>query len=366
MSRSLSSDFFVPQVAVDTAFSVFTYKLDLLQKALQGVAGSPIRVGDPGMLTVKGDRKVTPYFTRILNLVTKRDLTSESAPTDLKLAGSNKGSIVLRRKVGPVVISHDVFRTSGNSPALVSAELGRQGGQELYKALQSSIFAALRGVMQLTFDGTSHRYTTSYKAYGTATRSTEATAANTLTMGILNAGKNLMGDRRDELTTAVLRSGQANDMIRAQLGLGYDSIAGHAAVRGIPRTVGMGDPIVIDDAYNTQTNPNGSRAGSGSGTGTASNTAEYAYLMGEGCIEIDFPTPLEFWAEDRLDGEAPYTRMLGNFDFTLGFPGIGYKASSGANPTDATLATSTPWEDKTTGGHREVRIVQIKTNAGVA
>lgn len=363
-AQALPADFFVPEVAAEHAFSAFTDKLYVLQMALASAAGSPIVVRPPGDLTMKGERLVMPYFKRISSLVSRRNIATTTVPTDLTMSGTERGNIILRRKAGPVTNSLDVFKLNGVTPATYSAELGMQIGQEMFKEMQARVFDMLNTVIQgLTFNGTSHLK--DYYAPYAASASTTSAVNNTMSLLMLNQGKAVMGDSMSELTTAILSSVGAADLIALNIQVGYDSIAGHDVVTGLPRTVGMGDPLVMDLTEVTSTNPSGSRTGSGSGTGTASYTMHRAYLLGPGCIEIMFPHNLELFSELRLDGEAPYTRVLGNFDFGIGMPGVGYKTASTANPTNAQLRTSTNWQDRTTGGHREVRAVIVQHNRSV-
>ena len=368
MARSLVSDFFIKEVAERFFFSVFTDKLILLQMALGGMRGSPISVVPPGELSSHGERLVIPFFKRISSLVTRRDLTSSSAPSDLKLDGDTRGMVVIRRKVGPIAWSTDIFKTSHFDPVQFSAELGKQAGEEAFKEIQDRIFDVIISSLSITIATVSH--VKDFFEPFNATLSTNLVNNNTLSLGVLNEARQVLGDSMMELSSMVLRSEIGADLVEANLARDVDVIGGYSAVTGMSRTLGMGNPIMIDATALQTADPSGSRQGSGTGSvapdialsGT-SHTLFRTLLLGEGMARLTFPHNLEMMTEGpKLDAEAPYFRMLGTYDFAVHVNGIGYKAGSAANPTNAQLQDSTNFEDKTTGGSREVLGVIVETN----
>lgn len=368
MARSLSADFFIKEVAERFFFSVFTDKLILLQMALSASRGSPITVVPPGELASHGERLVIPFFKRIASLISRRDLTSTSAPTDLKLDGDTRGMVVIRRKVGPISWSTDIFKTSHFDPDQFSAELGKQAGEEAFKEIQDRIFDIIISSLSITIGGVSH--VKDFFEPFVANKSTNTDNKNTISLGVLNESRQVLGDSLMELTSMVIRSEIGADLVEANLARDVDVIGGYSAVTGMTRTLGMGNPIMIDATALKSSNPSGSRQGSGTGS-TAPNVALSGdshdlfrtLLLGEGMSRLTFPHNLEMMTEGpKLDAEAPYFRMLGSYDFAFMVNGIGYKAASAANPTNAQLQDSTNFEDKTTGGSREVLGVIVETN----
>jgi len=361
MARTLPSDLFIPEVATEYAYSEFTERLLLLQMALSGVSGSPILVVPPDRLTDEGERLTMPYFKRMANLVTRRDLTSISAPTPKKLDGGKRAMVVIRAKIGPIEISLDAAKVSRATEADISAEIGRQAGQNMSKYVQDSMFRIIFASLGLTFGGVSHVYD-GYKPFAPL-KSTTSSVKNTMSLGMLNKGKVLLSDYLMELSTMLLRSEIASDLVELNLAQGYDTIAGYTALTGNVRSLGLGEPIVIDNSLMASVNPSGSRAGSGSGTGDPSKSLFRTLLLGPGCGVMTFPHNLTMWTQGPLtDAEAPYIRILGNFDFAFMLRGAGWKAASPANPTTAEQADSGNYEDVTTGGHKEVLAAVIECN----
>jgi hypothetical protein len=361
MARSLPSDFFVPEVAARYARQAFKDKITLFQQALAGAAGSPIRMIPPGAAEFQGDRIKVPLFKRISSLVTRRDLTSASAPSALKLDGDERHIPLLRRKVGPIQKSADVHKLNRFTAAEYSAEVGKQAGEEMAKDVQGTIFKAINGALGLTFNGTSH-VLDQYEPYAKTNSDDDAgTIGNTMSIGLIAKGKQVLGDSSEELKSIAMHSGAMLDLQVQLAQSGNNALAAAVARTGEIATVGLA-PYIMDLAEFSSSNPSGSRTGSGSGTGTASNTQRRAYLMAPDAIELTFVENLMFTVEGpKADAEAPYLIILGNYDFGVGIIGAGWKAASAANPTDANLLDSTLWED-VTADHRENGIVIVDHN----
>lgn len=360
-ARSLPADFFIPEVATEFAFSAFTEKLLLFQAAMTGAAGSPITIVPPGNLTEEGERVVMPFYKRIASLVSRRDLTTLTAPDDLKLDGDTKGMVVIRQKIGPVSFSRDsVIVTRANEQG-ITEEIGRQAGQEMAKVVQDSIFRIIFASLGITFQSVSH-VRDAYEPY-VAVASTNSVANNTLSLAQINRTKELLADFSDQLNTMIVRSELAHDLVDLNLATGFDSIGGYTALTGEVLTLGLGRPLVMDNSLAVSANPSGSRTGSGSGTGTASFNLYRTLLLGPAAGMLVFPHNLDLWIEGpKLDAESPYWRILGNFDFAFMLRGASYKAASPANPTAAQQADSTNYEDKTTAGHKEVLAAVLECN----
>lgn len=362
MVRSQVADFLIEEVVLRYARQRFKDKIFFLQAGLAGELGSPIRIVPPGEATVKGHTITIPLFKRIQNLVTRRDLTSVAAPADLKLEGDTREIPIIRRKVGPVAKSIDVHKLNTLTPEEYSAELGSQFGEDMFKDMQGVIFKVINAIIGLTFSSVSHLLDQYEPFASVSSDDSLGTVANTMSMGLINKGQSVLGDSSGELTTIVMRSEAREDLRNNHFKTGYDSIAGHAAVGGGVRTVGMGEPIIMNLTEFLSANPSGSRTGSGSGTGTASSDKHRAYLFAPNSVELTIPHDLEVWTEGlKLDSEAPFLRFLGNYDFGTTPIGVGWKTTSPDNPTDAQLLTTSNWED-VTADDREVGIVVIEHN----
>ncbi len=368
MARTLVADLFTPEVATEYAFSEFTERLMLLQMAMSGTAGSPVRVVPPEQLTEEGARLIIPFFKRISGLVTRRDLTSIAAPTPLKLEGGTRGIVMMRGKIGPLEISLDSAKVTRADQAAINAEIGRQAGQEMMKFVQESIFRIIIASLGITIGGESHIFD-AYEPFN-ATLSTSTVVNNTISLGLLNSGKRQLDDFSDQLSLMIMRNEIAADLVDQNLAQGLDTIAGYTALTGLVRTLGLGNPLVMDNLLLSASNPSGSRQGSGTGSSPPdvslsgnSHDLFRTLMLGPDMSQLTFPHNLEMFQEGpKLEAEAPFIRILGQFDWGFGIRGVGYKSGSPDNPTSAQQADSSNYEDVTTGGHKEVLAAIIESN----
>ena len=109
--------------------------------------------------------------------------------------------------------------------------------------------------------------------------------------------------------------------------------------------------VVVDDANLKVTN--------------GSNFVKYkTLLLGGGSLGLIYHQRLRIEAERRLDFEAPYWRVLANFDFAPHMFGMKWTSST-ANPINDDLGTAGNW-DEAYNDHRQVLCAMCVHNASAA
>jgi hypothetical protein len=87
-------------------------------------------------------------------------------------------------------------------------------------------------------------------------------------------------------------------------------------------------------------------------------------LFGPGALGLIYHQRLRIEAERRLDFEAPYWRVLANFDFAPHMFGMKWTSAT-ANPDNTALGTAGNW-DEAYNDHREVLCAELIHNATAA
>lgn len=334
---SLPSNFtFEPQLASEYAAAAFVEAMQLLARST-GV------VDEMGLDSIDlyhggGEFIDMPFFGNVASLISRRDITSEAAPTDLGITGLKERAVIVRRKAGPVKFTEDVF-IRGIRRERVEQEIGRQIGNyaalEVRQRLLAVAKAALAGIA-----GTAHTVTSIYAAADHAT--------TLLTYARIQAMRMKLADAYNQLTTIVMHSNVFNDLLLDGLTTyKIETVGGYSIVTGDPRALGM-RYVVVDDPSLRVTN--------------GGNFVKYrTFLFGPGALRCIYQQRLRIEAERRLDFEAPYWRVLANFDFAPHLHGTKWTSAT-ANPDNATLATAGNW-DESYNDHREVLAVDFEHNA---
>jgi len=121
-------------------------------------------------------------------------------------------------------------------------------------------------------------------------------------------------------------------------------------VTGLPQVFGMRVVVVDDPSLK------------------ADNGADFkkyrTLLFGTGAMGLIYHQRLRIEAERRLDFEAPYWRVLANFDFAPHVFGMKWSSAT-ANPDNSDLGTAANW-DEAYNDHREVLCAELIHNASAA
>jgi len=333
---------FNPQIAAEYMQLQFVEQLQLIQEKLG------IIVPFPADLMNGGDRVEVPWWTSIADLISRRDLTSESTGTDLKITASNASAIILRRKAGPVKYSRDVY-TKGRSPEEVSAELGRQMGYRAAEEIRTRILQMCVACMDAMDSPSADAHI--HNVYSASTKVN-------MSYALIAAAKAKLKDNQERLTTLVMHSDAFYDL-KADARTNFPALTGHTervlAGQLYEMTADGMRLLVVDDS-NLKADP-----GSGSGT-----YAKYrSFVLGPKAIWLGYPQEMNVWSERRLYDEAPFDKVLGNFDFAPHLRGFDFQYGTiGGNPTNTNFGTAAYWEEAF-NDHREVLCAEIVHNSSL-
>lgn len=335
---------FDPQLAAEYASAEFVENLQLLDRAL-GVVKTLSAGSYQSSLGGGGQFVSLPYFANVSTLVSRRDLTSTSAPSDLDISGAEDKAVILRRKAGPVKFTEDLF-IRGLRRESVEREIGRQIGLFAAKEVRTRLLqVAVTALDSLDTPTADAHIQNVYAGSGTKVK---------LTLSNLYDTRMKLGDAYNRLTTVVCHSEAFTDLVGDTISqYKVENVGGATVVTGLPQAFGM--RLVVVDDENLKSDP-------GSGTGTY---AKYRTLLfGPGALGLIYHQRLNISAERRLDYEAPYWRVLANFDFAPHLFGMKWTAAT-ANPDNTAVGTASNW-DEAYNDHREVLCAELIHNAGAA
>jgi hypothetical protein len=342
MAYSVIGNFtFDPQLASEYSSAAFVENLQLLDQAL-GVVKTLSAGGYNSSLGGGGQFVELPYFANISSLVSRRDLTSTSAPEDLDITGAEDKAVILRRRAGPVKFTEDLF-IRGLRRETVEQEVGRQIGNMAAQEVRARLLqVAVTALDSLDTPSADMHISDTYSASGTK---------NKLTLASLYNARMKLGDAYNRLTTVVCHSEAFADLVTDTIGnYKVENVGGFTVVTGLPQAFGM-RIVVVDDA-NLKVD------------GGQNYTKYRTLLFGPGALGLIYHQRLRIEAERRLDFEAPYWRVLANFDFAPHLFGMKWTAAD-ANPDNTALGTASNW-DEAYNDHREVLCAECVHNATAA
>lgn len=341
MPYSTISNFtFDPQMASEYSSAAFVENMQLMNDAL-GVVKTVPAGAYSSSLGGGGEFVELPYFDNIDALVDRRDLTSTTAPDDLDITGSQDRAVILRRRAGPVKFTEDVF-IRGLRRESVEREIGRQIGNMAAKEVRERLIQVATTTLSSLVDDNAHTHT--HDIY-------EETSKNLLSLSGLYDARMKLGDAYNRLTTVVCHSEAFVDLVKDTIGnYKVENVGGFTVVTGLPQAFGM-KVVVVDD-------PSLKQLLSGS-------FARYrTLLLGQNALGLIYHQNLRIEAERRLDFQAPYWRVLANFDYAAHLFGMKW-IGSGSNPSNANLKISTNWAPAF-NDHREVLCAELRHNASAA
>lgn len=332
---------FDPQLASAYSSAAFVENLQLLDQAL-GVVKTVGAEGFESSLGNGGQFVDMPYFNAISGLVTRRDLDSTSAPSDMDITGATDRAVILRRRAGPVKFTEDLF-VRGLRRETVEQEVGRQIGlmaaREVRERLLQVACAALTSLDTPLAD--SHIK----DVYAPSSTKVKLTIQN------LYETRMKLGDAYNRLTTVVCHSEALADLVTDTMSnYKIENVGGFTVLTGLPAAFGM-RVVVVDDPALKENN--------------GGNFKRYRTLLfGSGALGLIYHQRLRIEAERRLDFEAPYWRVLANFDFAPHVFGMKWTSAT-ANPDNTALGTAANW-DEAYADHRQVLCACLIHNATAA
>lgn len=281
---------------------------------------------------LKGDYSKEAFFKDVSSLVSRRDTTSVSAATDLALTQDEVISVKLNRKIGPVAQTLDAIKKAGLTEAEASRVFGELAGtrkmKDMLNAALIAVEAAIQGntAMNLTITGESTK--------------TASTAS-------LNRTLALFGDNAQEIVCWIMHSKPNFDVVGALISANVTGLTDVASIQGgIPALLGR-PALVTDGGALTDAN------------GSATDTYNTLGLV-QGAVTVEESEEETFATEIVTGLENLVRRWQAEFAFNVKVKGFKWDtANGGANPSDATLGTTTNWDqvatdDKHTAGVRLV------------
>lgn len=276
----------------------------------------------------RGDYEKEAFIDQITNLITRRDTTSTSDATAVKMTQGELVSVKLNRKIGPVDQTLDAWRKISQDQQEMSYILGKMIAKEkMRNFLEAGIRAceaALSGQSTLTYDATGQSTTT-------------------LTATHLVSGMNKMGDMANRIVCWVMHSKVYHDLVKQSLADKIYEEAGRVVYGGSPGT--LGKPVVVTDC-----------AGLYVGADSNYSTYQTLGLVAGGVVVTE--SEQEELVTDMVTGkENLIYRVQGEYAFNVGLKGFAWDTTNGgANPTDNNLAYASYWD---------LEFADVKNCAGV-
>ena len=281
---------------------------------------------------LKGYYGKAAFFKDVSSLVTRRDITSTSAATDLAMTQDEVISVKLNRKIGPVAQTLDAIKKAGLTEAQASFAFGQLAASRKMKDMVNTalvaVEAAIQGNTAMNLDIT-----------GEATK-TASTSALVRTVA-------KFGDMAGDIVCWVGHSKPYYDILAGMISDKVSGLADIVTIQGgIPATLGRA--FVISDAP-ALTDANGSAADTYNTLGLVAGAVVVTESEADS-FATEIVTGLENLAR-RWQSEYSYNVEVKGFKWDI--------ANGGVNPTDGTLGTTTNWDqvafdDKLTAGVRLV------------
>ena len=260
-----------------------------------------------------GDYEKLSFFTTISGLVIRRDPSSLSAASDLDLTTSELASVKLNRTIGPIVKTLDALKKIGSGQAAMSFVLGQQTAKAvLVDMLNSAIRALVASLTQTT--------AVLYDVSG----------SGIVTHSVLSTGKGKLGDAMNRIACWVFHSKVYTSLEGQAITDKITNVADGVIMIGRLGTLGI--PFIVTDAAPLVV------AGTPSHYNTLGLVPDAAAI-----VESEERSIV---TEGPITGKANlYYRVQGELAYNLGVKGYTYDyGSTGANPTDANVATSSNWD----------------------
>lgn len=253
-------------------------------------------------------------YDRIANLITRRDVTSDTTAADSRMALEELVGVDMASKIGPVFETDENFKRRGRSVGEMATVIGRQAAEEYLKTALDHIVAALIGTT------------------GVGTGLTDATlAAQTTNHKHLTKAMRLFGDKGRNIAAFLMNSESFYDLVEDGLdNYQIDTVAGATIVSGVTQGA-LGKPIIVSDieALNYD-----------EGAGELRNRV-FGLMQGSASALQRGATEI---VVDRITGQENLGyRYQGEYNYLMKVEGYAWNTGSGINPTEAALSTPANW-----------------------
>jgi hypothetical protein len=275
---------------------------------------------------MRGDYEKESFMKKVSSLISRRDVTSVSSATDLKLEQSDVIGVKINRKIGPVAQSKDAFRKISEDPRRFSYFLGQQWAPEILADQLNTVLAGAEAA--LSFSGWPVDKT------GESTK--------TMTTAYLVDALNKMGDRAGKVVCWVMHSKPYHDLVKEQIAGAITNVADVNVATGAPITLGR--PVVVTDSSYLTSGSNYQTLG----------------LVADG-LEVAESEERDIVTDEVTGLENLVIRIQGEFAYNLRIKGFQWDTTNGGvNPTIANISTQGNW-DKVAADDKSIAGVYLRT-----
>lgn len=277
-----------------------------------------------------GNYAYESFFQNIASLVTRRDITSVAAATDLALTQEEMISVKLNRKIGPVAQTLDAFRKKGLTAGQGSLSflIGTQVAKAVaVEQLNTAVSAGVTALLQNTsvlHDGT----------------------AGVLSTASLVSGLSKFGDSADRIVAWVMHSKNYYDLVQGQITANIDGVSNFVVANATPVTLNR--PVIVTDC---------------AALFNATPTPDNYYCLGltQDAIRVEDSEEEMIMAEIVTGLENLVVRLQGEFAYNLAVKGYKWDVTNGgSNPAAGAIATASNW-DKVVADNKDVAGIIISS-----
>jgi len=264
----------------------------------------------------EGDYQKEAFYDVVSSLVGRRDTTSVSSQTDTALTADELIGVKLNRKVKPISQALDAWRKIGKT----NSELSYVVGKQMAKAIAQDKLERALSALQAKLDATS--------ALEVDKSGTGGLLTEYLVQALAKAG-----DKGKDIACWFMHSNCFYELMEDQIadtGSVYSAV-GAQILTGSPATLGR--PVVVTDSSYLKITD-----------GVSSGVDKYSTLgLFRGAAVVKESERLEVVTDLVTGLENLAYRLQGEYAFTLSLRGCEYKTATGANPSDANVATGSNW-----------------------
>lgn len=268
-----------------------------------------------------GEYNKQSFWKQVADVMARRDMTSVSTVTAKVMAQDEVVGVKCQRRFGPIDATLGALAAVASDEREMSFLLGRAFGEEKLKTQLNTGLLAIEAAIEhvgadLTYSG-------------------NLAGTTTLCQDSLAAGLAMLGDRAERVVCWVMHSKPFWNLIRNTISDKVSGIADTIVYGGMPPTLGR--PVVVTDSESLH-----------DANGTGTDTYNVLGLVA-GALTV---TESE---QDRVIGEfvTGYEqlawRVQGETAFNVNVKGFKWDVTNGGgNPTDASIATTTNWDQVAT------------------
>lgn len=320
MARTVSTDVKIYQAQMQGAFiETIQQNVDAFNEASRGALAFNTR-------ELKGEYEHEAFFDEVSSIA-RRDVAGSGSATAVKLTQDDFIGVKLSRRNGPYEWNISSARLAGFDPARFSIAVGEQTAKatprEMLDRALGALEAKLDAIAALEHDATGG----------------DADATDLLELSDLVSGLAKFGDAAGRVLVWVMHSKPFFDLVAGQLGSSapvYGSdIFGAQLYAGLPITLGR--PVLVTDSASLI-----------SESDVSTGAPVYSTLgLVAGAAEVALTEAPLAVAEGPITGaENLFIRWQAEYSYNLRLKGCAYATGSGANPTNATVATGSSWDTK--------------------